>query len=190
LTVLCINCEEILMSDVSPQRSPTKIIKIMWHLHFDLWQFLNIARCEYHIFKAYSSMTIHPTWIGLLISPLRDVSISSCCIYCSAIYRHLLSDKKYGLTHNLLATKIMPTLIPLAVCPGLSIDQVSIIYSVLVSILITHKYTHTHKTNTYARTHPRTHAHTPTHTHTHTHIHTPTHTHQHTHTHTHTHARL
>lgn len=42
----------------------------------------------------------------------------------AAIYQHLLSDRKFGLTYNLLASKIMPTLIPLSVCPGLSIDQV------------------------------------------------------------------
>lgn len=42
----------------------------------------------------------------------------------SAIYKHLLSDKKYGLTHSLLATKVMPTVVPLTVTPGLSIEQV------------------------------------------------------------------
>jgi len=41
----------------------------------------------------------------------------------TAIYQHLLSDRKFGLTHNLLATKVMPTLIPLTVAPGLNIDQ-------------------------------------------------------------------
>ena len=40
------------------------------------------------------------------------------------IYKHLLSDKKFGLTHNLLACKVMPTLIPLTVAPGLNIEQV------------------------------------------------------------------
>ena len=42
----------------------------------------------------------------------------------SAIYKHMLSDKKFGLTHNLLATKVMPTLIPHSVSPGLNIEQV------------------------------------------------------------------
>ena len=40
------------------------------------------------------------------------------------IYKHLLSDKKYGLTHNLLACKVLPTLVPLTVAPGLNIEQV------------------------------------------------------------------
>ena len=46
-------------------------------------------------------------------------------MYLTAIYQHLLSDRKFGLTHNLLATKVMPTLIPLTVAPGLNIDQAS-----------------------------------------------------------------
>lgn len=44
--------------------------------------------------------------------------------FVSAIYKHMLSDKKFGLTHNLLATKVMPTLIPLTVSPGLKLEQV------------------------------------------------------------------
>lgn len=36
----------------------------------------------------------------------------------------MLGDKRYGLTVNLLATKVMPTLIPAAVSPALKLDQV------------------------------------------------------------------
>ena len=36
----------------------------------------------------------------------------------------MLQDKKYGLTQNLLATKVMPTLIPYTATPGLDLDQV------------------------------------------------------------------
>ena len=43
----------------------------------------------------------------------------------TAIYKHMLSDKKFGLTANLLATKVMPTLIPHTATPGMSLDQVS-----------------------------------------------------------------
>ena len=43
----------------------------------------------------------------------------------AAIYQHFLSDRKFGLAHNLLATKVMPTLIPYTVSPGLSIEQVT-----------------------------------------------------------------
>ncbi|XP_036355873.1 SCY1-like protein 2, partial [Octopus sinensis] len=40
------------------------------------------------------------------------------------IYSHLLSNKRFGLTHNLVATKVMPPLIPHTVNPGLTMDQV------------------------------------------------------------------
>ncbi len=36
----------------------------------------------------------------------------------------MLSDKKFGLTANLLATRVMPTLIPHTVTPGMTLDQV------------------------------------------------------------------
>ena len=42
----------------------------------------------------------------------------------TGIYKHMLSDKKFGLTHNLLATKVMPPLIPHTVNPGLSMEKV------------------------------------------------------------------
>ena len=51
--------------------------------------------------------------------------IYSSIILFPAIYKHLLSDKKFGLTVNLLACKVMPTLIPHTVAPGLNMDQVS-----------------------------------------------------------------
>lgn len=44
------------------------------------------------------------------------------------IYKHLLSDRKFGLTHNLIATKVMPPLIPQTVNPGLTMEQVRFIY--------------------------------------------------------------
>lgn len=57
--------------------------------------------------------------------------------YCFVgIYNHLLNDRKFGMTHNILATKIMPTLIPLAVCPGLTIDQVSLLLPLSISSLL------------------------------------------------------
>ncbi len=40
------------------------------------------------------------------------------------MYKHMLGDKRYGLTVNLLATKVMPTLIPAVVSPALKLDQV------------------------------------------------------------------
>lgn len=37
----------------------------------------------------------------------------------------MLGDKRYGLTVNLLATKVMPSLIPVVVSPALKLDQVN-----------------------------------------------------------------
>lgn len=52
------------------------------------------------------------------------IQLCACVFLFSDIYKHLLSDRQFGLTHNLLATKVMPSLIPHSVDPGLSIDQV------------------------------------------------------------------
>lgn len=41
----------------------------------------------------------------------------------------MLGDKRYGLTVNLLATKVMPTLIPAAVSPALKLDQVRMAFN-------------------------------------------------------------
>ncbi|GFV90219.1 transposable element Tcb2 transposase [Trichonephila clavipes] len=39
------------------------------------------------------------------------------------IYKFMLGDKRYGLTVNLLASKVMPSLIPVVVSPSLKLDQ-------------------------------------------------------------------
>ncbi|XP_060082197.1 SCY1-like protein 2 [Ylistrum balloti] len=51
------------------------------------------------------------------------------------IYKHMLSDKKFGLTHNLIATKVMPPLIPHTVNPGLSMEKFSALMEVLREML-------------------------------------------------------
>ncbi|KAK0064949.1 SCY1-like protein 2, partial [Biomphalaria pfeifferi] len=51
------------------------------------------------------------------------------------IYKHMLSDKKFGLTHNLLATKVMPSLIPHTVNPGLTMEQFTSLVEVLREML-------------------------------------------------------
>lgn len=51
------------------------------------------------------------------------------------IYKHLLSDRKFGLTHNLIATKVMPPLVPQTVNPGLNMEQV---YNLKKSIVRDH----------------------------------------------------
>ncbi|XP_035223115.1 uncharacterized protein LOC118195885 isoform X1 [Stegodyphus dumicola] len=51
------------------------------------------------------------------------------------IYKHMLGEKKYGLTVNLLATKVMPALIPVVVSPGLKLDQFTSLVELLREML-------------------------------------------------------
>lgn len=44
----------------------------------------------------------------------------------TGIYRRMMADKRYGLTVNLLATKVLPILIPVAVSPALKLEQVTL----------------------------------------------------------------
>lgn len=48
----------------------------------------------------------------------------------SDIYRIMLCDKKYGLTVNTMATKVMPTLLPQTVNPSLNLEQFMILLEV------------------------------------------------------------
>ncbi|GIY09544.1 SCY1-like protein 2 [Caerostris extrusa] len=47
----------------------------------------------------------------------------------------MLGEKRYGLTVNLLATRVMPGLIPIAVCPGLKLDQFASLVKLLRDML-------------------------------------------------------
>ncbi|KAB0792054.1 hypothetical protein PPYR_14015 [Photinus pyralis] len=51
------------------------------------------------------------------------------------IYRLMLSDKKYGLSINLMATKVMPSLLPQTVNPSLNLDQFTTLLEVLQEML-------------------------------------------------------
>ncbi|XP_046394764.1 SCY1-like protein 2 isoform X2 [Ischnura elegans] len=51
------------------------------------------------------------------------------------IYRIMLSDKKYGLSVNLMATRVMPSLIPQTVNPSLNLEQFTILLEVLQEML-------------------------------------------------------
>nr|CAI5853628.1 unnamed protein product [Callosobruchus analis] len=51
------------------------------------------------------------------------------------IYRLMLSDKKYGLSVNLMATKVMPSLLPQTVNPQLNLEQFTILIEVLQDML-------------------------------------------------------
>lgn len=47
----------------------------------------------------------------------------------------MLSDKKYGLSINLMATKVMPSLLPQTVNPSLNLEQFTILLEVLQEML-------------------------------------------------------
>ncbi|XP_049813575.1 SCY1-like protein 2 [Schistocerca nitens] len=51
------------------------------------------------------------------------------------IYRLMLSDKKYGLSVNLMATRVMPSLLPQTVNPSLNLDQFTNLLEVLQEML-------------------------------------------------------
>lgn len=51
------------------------------------------------------------------------------------IYRMMLSDKRYGLSVNLMATKVMPSLLPQTVNPSLNLEQFTILIEVLQEML-------------------------------------------------------
>lgn len=78
----------------------------------------------YSILWLFFIMSIFDSVAGILLFELKCKFAHLFCLNISGIYKHLLSDKQFGLTHNLLATKVMPSLIPHSVDPGLNIDQV------------------------------------------------------------------
>lgn len=47
----------------------------------------------------------------------------------------MLSDKKFGLSVNLMATRVMPSLLPQTVNPSLNLDQFTILLEVLQEML-------------------------------------------------------
>lgn len=50
------------------------------------------------------------------------------------IYRIMLSDKKYGLSVNMMATRVMPSLLPQTVNPSLNLEQFMILLEVSLKI--------------------------------------------------------
>lgn len=50
------------------------------------------------------------------------------------IYRIMLSDKKYGLSVNMMATRVMPSLLPQTVNPSLNLEQFMILLEVSRSV--------------------------------------------------------
>lgn len=55
---------------------------------------------------------------------------ASICIFYLDIYRIMLSDKKYGLSVNIMATRVMPSLLPQTVNPALNLEQFTMLLEV------------------------------------------------------------
>ncbi|KAK3588431.1 hypothetical protein CHS0354_026758 [Potamilus streckersoni] len=93
----------------------------------------NALVCIDHLLDSLDKMII----LDEVVPFLTEISCQDSKIIMAVvgIYKHLLSDKKFGLTHNLIATKVMPPLIAHTVNPGLSMEQFSALMEVLREML-------------------------------------------------------
>jgi SCY1-like protein 2 len=69
------------------------------------------------------------------LSGFSLLSMLSIHVVCADIYRLMLSDKKYGLSVNLMATRVMPSLLPQTVNPSLNLEQFTNLLEVLQEML-------------------------------------------------------
>lgn len=58
------------------------------------------------------------------------------------IYRIMLSDKKYGLSVNIMATRVTPSLLPQTVNPSLNLEQFTILIEVIEKMTISIRRIH------------------------------------------------
>ncbi|GFR65408.1 SCY1-like protein 2 [Elysia marginata] len=94
---------------------------------------INALTCIDHLLDSLDKMLILDNILPFLANISgQDPDVITCVV---GIYKHMLSDKKFGLTHNLIATKVMPTLIPHTVNPGLSMEQFGSLMEVLRDML-------------------------------------------------------
>lgn len=85
---------------------------------------------EFNLFPRVSQ-----TISDLLLENKWPQAIFLNCFLFADIYRLMLSDKKYGLSVNLMATKVMPSLLPQTVNPSLNLEQFTILLEVLQEML-------------------------------------------------------
>ncbi|KAK3783165.1 hypothetical protein RRG08_046959 [Elysia crispata] len=94
---------------------------------------INALTCIDHLLDSLDKMLILDNILPFLANISgQDPDVITCVV---GIYKHMLSDKKFGLTHNLIATKVMPSLIPHTVNPGLSMEQFGGLMEVLRDML-------------------------------------------------------
>ncbi|XP_025110543.1 SCY1-like protein 2 isoform X2 [Pomacea canaliculata] len=94
---------------------------------------INALSCVDHLLESLDKMLI----LDDVLPFLTDITCQDPDVIVTivSIYKHMLSDKRFGLTHNLLATKVMPSLIPHTVNPGLNMEQFSSLMEVLRDML-------------------------------------------------------
>ncbi|KAL8578141.1 hypothetical protein ACOMHN_051696 [Nucella lapillus] len=94
---------------------------------------INALSCIDHLLESLDKMLI----LDDVLPFLTDINCQDPDVVVAvvSIYKHMLSDRKFGLTHNLLASKVMPSLIPHTVNPGLNLEQFSCLMEVLRDML-------------------------------------------------------
>ncbi|XP_070194275.1 uncharacterized protein [Littorina saxatilis] len=94
---------------------------------------INALSCMDHLLESLDKMLI----LDDVLPFLTDITCQDPDVVVAivSIYKHMLSDKRFGLTHNLLATRVMPSLIPHTVNPGLTMEQFSALMEVLRDML-------------------------------------------------------
>ncbi|ESO87504.1 hypothetical protein LOTGIDRAFT_127669 [Lottia gigantea] len=94
---------------------------------------INALTCIDHMLDSLGKMLI----LDEVLPFLTDITCQDADVVMAVVgvYKHMLSDKKFGLTHNLIATKVMPSLIPHTVNPGLSMEQFGDLMEVLREML-------------------------------------------------------
>ncbi|XP_055689243.1 SCY1-like protein 2 isoform X3 [Lutzomyia longipalpis] len=99
----------------------------------DLKIMANVLQCIEKIFDKLDKSQIIDEVLPLLWEVrLSDPEIILRVVH---IYRIMLSDKKYGLSVNIMATRVMPSLLPQTVNPSLNLEQFTILLEVLQEML-------------------------------------------------------
>ncbi|XP_076462131.1 SCY1-like protein 2 [Babylonia areolata] len=94
---------------------------------------INALSCIDHLLDSLDKMLI----LDDVLPFLTDITCQDPDVVIAVvnIYKHMLGEKRFGLTHNLLASKVMPSLIPHTVNPGLNLEQFTSLMEVLRDML-------------------------------------------------------
>ncbi|XP_031640158.1 SCY1-like protein 2 isoform X1 [Contarinia nasturtii] len=122
------------LDEVSIRKMILPKIKIVFEKnHNDLKIVERVLQCiELNLDKLDKSQIIDEVLPLLWEVRLSDPDIILRVVH---IYRIMLSDKKYGLSVNLMATRVMPSLLPQTVNPSLNLEQFTILLETLQEML-------------------------------------------------------